>query len=166
MAVLKEFKCAQHGDFEGTHPICPALGCISENVERVFRTPVGISQGKYKRFDAGLRRTAEGMGISDFRTGKEGDTAFAGRAPIGQEVLWGGDVQKVMGRSFADQMQAAQAPLHVPAIEAAKPNDPHLTVNNGMRTTATELGLTQSRLPRAEVTLDRKDASKLTQVPA
>lgn len=166
MAVLKEFKCALHGDFEGTHPICPAMGCISENVERVFRTPVSISQGKYKRFDAGLRQTAERMGIGDFRTGHEGDVSFAGRAPIGQEVLWGDDAKQVMGKSFAEQMQAAQAPLHVPAIEAAKPNDPHLTINNGMRTTATELGITSNRLPKAEVTLDRKDAGKLKQVPA
>lgn len=164
MAVLREFKCAQHGDFEGTHPICPAMGCISEHVERVFRTPVSISKGRYKRFDAGLRRTSERMDISNFHTAREGETAFSGRAPIGQELLWGSDVQRVMGRSFPEQMAAAAAPLTVPT---AKPDDPYLTVNNGMRATATEMGITQGRIPKAEVTLDRKDAGKLApaQVP-
>ena len=70
MAVIKEFKCAKHGDFEGTHPICPHLGCASENVVRDFRTPVGVSQGRYARFDRGLRNTSERMGIGDFRTAR------------------------------------------------------------------------------------------------
>lgn len=167
MAVLKEWKCAAHGVFEGTHPICPHLGCASERVERVFLTPVSVSQGRYARFDRGLRATADRMGISNFRTAHEGETAFAGRAqdtPIGSKVLWGNEVQKVMGRSFAEQMGAAQAPLSVPGRDASK--DPYLTVNNGMRATATELGITQSRLPKAEVTGVLGEARPNTKVPA
>lgn len=156
MPVLKEWRCAAHGDFEGTHPICPSMGCMSDHVERAFRTPVGISQGKYRRFENGLRTTAERMGISDWRTAREGEAGFAGRAPLGSEILWGDEVKKhpeMGGRSFSQLTAAAQQPLAVdrPA------NDPYVTINSGMRTAATELGITQSRIPRAEITGDLRD---------
>jgi hypothetical protein len=155
MAPIKEWRCAQHGDFDGSHPICPSMGCASEHVERVFRTPVGISKGNYKRFDAGLRRTADVMGIRNFRTAHEGEAGYAGRAaeadaPIGQKLLWGPqEVQKVMGVSLANQLQAAQQPLSVPNRDPG--TDPYLTVNNGMRASATTLGITRQVLPPAEI---------------
>ena len=149
---MKEWKCALHGSFDGTHPICPTLGCMSENVEREFRTPPGVSKGLYQRFDAGLRRSAERMKIDNWRTARAGETAFAGRgtdAPIGTEVLWGAEaVQKTMGVSFAAQMQAAAQPLNLPA----KGDDPYVRVNNGMRAAANTIGITKSVLPKAEIT--------------
>lgn len=157
MSVIKEWKCAKHGHFEGTHAICPEMGCISENVERVFLTPVSVSAGKYARFDKGLRRTSEMMGIPNWKTAREGETAFAGRAPLGQELLWGKDVEKVMGVPFAQQVQAAAAPLRIPRLEAENPNDPYLRVNNGMRATANTTRITQHPLPRAEVTRSLQD---------
>lgn len=166
MAVLKEWKCAEHGSFDGTHPICPSPGCFSENVEREFRTPPSIGTGKLKAFDAGIRRTAEGLGIRNFRTAyREGDVSFAGRSvdnttPIGKELLWGRDVERVMGAPMAQQIAAAQAPLTVPNKDPAK--DPYLRVNSGMRSAATTIGLTQRALPPAEITgsLTDKGASK------
>ena len=61
-------------------------------------------------------------------------------------------------------MQGAQQPLQVEGKDPAK--DPYLTINNGMRATATELGITQSRIPKAaEVTLDARDAKSMKATP-
>ena len=38
VGVIKEWRCALHGPFEASHRICPAYGCLSESVEREFRT--------------------------------------------------------------------------------------------------------------------------------
>lgn len=157
MAVNKEWRCGQHGDFEGTHPICPHYGCFSENVERVFITPVSVSRGQYGRFDKGLRRTSEMMNIPNWKTAREGEVAFAGRAPLGSEVLWGDEVKKhpdFGGRGFSQLMQTAAQPLTVAGKDST---DPYLTHNNGMRSTATELGITASTLPKAEITSSHRD---------
>ena len=135
MTIIKEWKCAQHGSFEGTHPLCPAMGCFSEHVEREFRTPVSVSKGKYARFDRGLRDTADRMNISDFKTAREGETAFAGRA--------------------AEQINSAHTPLVAPANVAA--NDPYLTINSGMRAAANTIGITARKTPQAEFTAHRND---------
>lgn len=115
MAVIKEFFCIEHGDFEGSHPICPADGCASEAVEQVFRTPPKISKGKFKRFDASTRRSADLMKISDFNAKREGDVAFKGRgtdAPEGMGILWG-DQASALGHSFAEMTALANKPLAV-----------------------------------------------------
>ena len=158
---MKEWRCAAHGSFDGTHPICPSMGCMSEHVEREFRTPVSISKGKYSRFDAGLRQTADRMGISNWRTARPGETAFAGRgqdAPLGTQVLWGNEVAKcpeMQGRTFAQLSSAAAQPLTEIAARMAPEKaakDPYIKSNNGMRAAATTLGLTGRVLPPAEIT--------------
>ena len=165
MAVIKEFRCALHGAFDGTHPICPEMGCLSENVEREFRTPVSIGSSGTQRFDRGMRRTAEMMNISDWkRADRAGDSSFAGRgtdAPLGTQVLWGNEVAKhpeMGGRSFASLTQAAATPLTAVAERLGDKavRDPYITRNNGMRATATTLGITQKVLPNAEITGEMK----------
>lgn len=161
MSVLKEWKCAVHGSFEGSHPICPAYGCVSEKVEREFLTPINIRSAGTRNTDRGLRRTVDSMRLRDLRSSRhEGDVSYAGRAqenktPIGSELLWGRDVERVMGKPFAAQVQAAQAPLVVPGKNAKV--DPYLTHNSGMRSAATTLGITQRTLPPAEITGARGD---------
>jgi hypothetical protein len=155
MAIIREWKCARHGDFEGSHPLCPEMGCDSARVERAFRTPVAIGQGKYARFDAGLRKSADMMGIDNWKTARPGETGFAGRAPIGARVLWGDEVAKEMGAPLAEQMAVAARPLSVAGKDPA--TDPYLTVNNGMRATANELGITKAVRPPAETTIHRSD---------
>lgn len=150
MAVIKEFCCVEHGDFEGSHPICPGMGCCSDEVTRVFRTAPSISKGKFKRFDASTRRSADMMGISNFRSTREGEVSFAGRASqeskdLGMEVLWGNDVEKKMGKSFAGLTSLAQQPLNV----KTKSGDKVLTRNNAMAEMATEAGLTSRAVPKA-----------------
>lgn len=170
MSVIKEFRCALHGDFEGSHPICPHYGCTSDDVQRVFLTPPAISKGKYSRFEAGLRDTANRMNIRDWRSAhREGDVSFRGRQAEamndadalkqGQPVmLWGQKhIQETMGVSMAAQMQAAAAPLR---LETKTPNDPYLRVNNGMRATANTTKVFNNATPPAELTIHKSEAPK------
>lgn len=154
MAVIKEWRCAAHGDFEGSHPICPALGCMSESVERVFLTAPAQRSGNdaTARFDAGIKRTVDGMRLGNLRSARPGETSFAGRAQ--QEgsrgsVLWGSDIQKTLGRSMAQLAQSAAQPLNGQDVP-----------NSGMRAAATEAGITARRTPVAERTVHRADSAK------
>lgn len=63
MAVIKEFRCAGHGYFDATEPVCPH-GC-TVGVERVFLTPPGLGFGVAKRTDALLEGVARDHGLSD-----------------------------------------------------------------------------------------------------
>jgi hypothetical protein len=159
MAVIKEFECLLHGTFEGSHAICPEFGCESKAVTQVFLTPVGIGTNFRKRFDAGMRKSADMYQISDWKSSKEGDTSFAGRAPLGQELLWGDSCKKVMGRSFAELTGLAQKPLIVDKRDGS--GQVRLDRNNGLREAATEAGITRRRLPKAgEVTAEPTAAAK------
>jgi len=161
MAMMKEWKCAVHGSFDGTHPICPEMGCESASVTREFRTAPAIHGGMTSRTDRGLRRTADMLGINNWKSARQGEVSFAGRgqdAPLGTEVLWGNEVAKhpaMGGRTFAQLTQAAATPLdasqlNIPPEKAA--TDPYITKNNGMRAAATTLGVTRNALPPAEIT--------------
>lgn len=146
MSVLKEWCCIAHGDFDASHPICPCDGCDSSEVTRVFRTAPSLSKGKYKRFDQGLRKSSEMMGIDNFKTAKEGESAFAGRgtdAPPGSEVLWGGDAQKKLGMAFPALTEMAKRPLNVAA------HDRYSQSNNGIAGVMNESSRLQRLASRA-----------------
>jgi hypothetical protein len=158
MAIIKEWACLVHGEFVGSHPICPAMGCDSRAVHQEFRTAPAIRHNGTTRTDAGLRKSAEMYGINNFRSAKPGEAAYGGDKgkALGMEVLWGNDVQKTMGRSFAELSSAAQQPLHV--------RGKTLTRNNAMREAATEAGITRRRLPLAgEVSVDKPAAKAQAQ---
>ena len=161
MSIMKEWKCALHGAFDGTHPICPEMGCMSEHVEREFRTAPAYHNGLTARTDRGLRKSADMMGISNWKSARMGESSFAGRgvdAPLGTEVLWGNEVAKhpaMAGRSFAQLATAAAQPLDARQLGITPEKaavDPYLTKNNGMRAAATTLGVTKRALPPAEIT--------------
>lgn len=156
MAVMKEWNCLFCGPFEGTHPICPGNGCNSEHVMQEFRTPVGSRSDWTKRTDAGLRKSSEMYGINNFKSAKAGDTSFSGRAPTGsQQVLWGDDSKKVLGKSFAELTQVAQKPF---VLQKRDGSTVRLERNNAMREAATESNITRRRLPRAhEVSAHRSE---------
>lgn len=158
---MKEWNCLEHGPFDCTHAICPEPGCDSEHITQEFRTPVGIGTDFRRRFDAGMRKSADMMQINDWKSAKAGDTSFAGRADpaLGQKLLWGDESKKVIGHSFAELTQIAQKPL---AVKARDGSEKVLTRNNGMAEAATAAGLTRRRLPQAhEVTAAKAEpASK------
>jgi hypothetical protein len=157
MAVMKEFVCLIHGEFEGTLPICPANRCDSQAVTQEFRTPVGIRSGFMKRHDAGIRRSAEMYQINDFKTAKAGETSFAGRADpsLGQRVLWGDESTKVLGHDFAALQTIAAKPLNVPTRDGRILT---VTRNNAMADAAESAHITARRVPKVgEVTAARAE---------
>jgi hypothetical protein len=147
--ILHDFKCARHGGFEGSHAICPALGCDSSAVTKVFLRAPGHISDKTKRFDAGIRKSAEGMGLSNFRSARAGEAAHGGKG--GDAVLWGAEAvqKKLPGVSFAALQQSAQKDITV-----TTPAGDTLTAPgklNGMRAAASS-GITARAVPRAERT--------------
>jgi len=161
MAVLKEWECIEHGTFEGTHPICPAMGCRSESVERVFLTAPVIKHDKTKRFDLGIRKTADSLQTTNLKSARPGEVSFGGRAEpkSGMQLLWGDETKQALGKSFAEMTQAAHKPLTITRPDGKVITD---TRNNGMRAIANETKITQRVLPRAvEVAVaDKSDTAK------
>ena len=131
MSVIKEFRCKKHGNFESSHPICPALGCDSSHVERVFLTPVGIKSEFVSRHEKGIKRLATAYGQSDFKTARAGESSI--KHPVGQQVLWGNDIQKHLGMDINALTAAAARPFVV-----EKPDGSRETVPQGMRLAATD----------------------------
>lgn len=149
---MREWECPIHGYFECTHPLCPEIGCEAE-VKQVFLTPPTISDGMLKRFNAGLKKSADMMGISDFRSARAGESAYGN---FGKGMLWGDEVQKVLGVSM-DQLRASAAkPLHVTHADGRQEK----IEKSVMRELAGE-GMTKKVLPKpAEAIGHRADRGK------
>jgi hypothetical protein len=151
---MKEWSCFEHGPFDGTHSICPSYGCDSAHVTQEFRTPIGIGTDFRKRFDAGMRKSADMYQTNNWKSAKAGDTSFEGRADptLGQKLLWGDESKKVLGRSFSELTQIASKPLLGAGGEVI------MTRNNGMQEAANVAGITRRRIPQAhEVSAHRGD---------
>ena len=69
--VVKEWRCAQHGFFEGTDPICPQ-GC-EEDIMQVFLTPVAVKSSRTKKADKTLEQLALDYSMSDIKSVREGE---------------------------------------------------------------------------------------------
>lgn len=160
MAVLREWKCAHHGSFESSHPICPNFGCESEAVEREFRTAVSIVSSGRRRFDNGIKQTVDGMRLGNLRTAhRDGDSSYGGdkARELGTEILWGDEVKKrpeFRGMGFDALTQQAQQPFSVQRRDGSVET---LTDNNGMRQAANEVGITKRVLPKAERSIHKSD---------
>lgn len=152
MAIIHEWKCAVHGPFEGSHPICPEFGCDSESVVKEIRTPRGFKSDATKRTDAGVKRTAEVYRQSDIRSAHEGESSKAGNRSA--ELLWGD-----RGR---DILQSAMSQPSSHTYRDAKGRD-HV-VHSGMRMAAEEAGITKRPLPVAEVTQHQSDQQMRAQL--
>lgn len=151
MSVIKEWKCAKHGVFDGSHAICPTLGCRSESVERVFITPVGIKSNFVTRHEHGIKKLADAYGQTDFKTARAGEASI--KHPVGQELLWGSDVKKKLGMDMGQLTAQTAQPFTVTRNDGKVETVPH-----GMRLAATELGITQRVLPPAgELTVSRHE---------
>jgi hypothetical protein len=134
------------------------MGCQSLKVDRVFLTPPKIGNVQHKRFDAGMRNSADRMGIGNFADARPGETSFTGRGELGTELLWGNDVQKNMGMSFDQLSTQAAAPLTVQRRDGSTET---LTDNNALRQVALESGITMNRIPSAERTVHKADQKSL-----
>lgn len=107
MNIIQEWACKEHGAFECSDPICPALGCRSQNVVREFRTPPGIVSRMVRQHEKGIRELSDRMGGVNFRTAKEGEASFGG--DVGKKLLWGNDAAKFLGHPITERAIATDA---------------------------------------------------------
>ena len=105
--MIKEWKCNEHGAFECSDPICPALGCRSQEVVREFRTPPMVRSGMVKQHERGIRELSERMGGANFRTTKEGEASFGG--DVGKNLLWGNEAAKFLGDPSQEKNKKSDA---------------------------------------------------------
>lgn len=155
--ILKEWFCSEHGDFEGTHAVCPAMGCESAEVIRVFRTAPAFKSDTTKRTDAGLRKTAEGLGLSNLHSAKEGEHA----RPRGQgdELLWGDKASNFIGRPLTEAHQAQSFDIKTPEGQQGR------WVDRGGIVELANAGITKNVLPvAAERTVSANDSKLRAQV--
>ena len=141
---MKEWQCPAHGYFEGTHPICPELGCEADCVQ-VFLTPPLIGDENLKRFQAGIKRSVDMMGLGNLRTARAGEAAYGN---AGNGMLWGDDVKKFLKVDMAQLVQSAGTPLTVTM------KDGHTeTIDKSVMRELGAAGITKRVLPRpAETT--------------
>lgn len=70
MAIVKEWICMAHGDFDGpsavtgASPPCPH-GCDASMVERVFRTPPALQSASFKGINRTMQTLAREHGLSN-----------------------------------------------------------------------------------------------------
>jgi hypothetical protein len=72
MAVLKDFKCLEHGFFESTEPICPE-GC-TDGIHVVFLQAPAMLGDKTKTADSTLDGLAEQFKMSDIKSARAGES--------------------------------------------------------------------------------------------
>ena len=74
MAVLKEYRCAAHGEFEAFEPVCP-YGCSPKFVKREIRTAPAIRHTGTRNTDNLTQQLANDFQLSDLST-KDGDSVM------------------------------------------------------------------------------------------
>ena len=153
--IIKEWKCALHGSFEGSHPICPHFGCESDDVEREFKTPISIKSDLTKFTDAGLQKTADVYGLSDMRN--TDGSSVRSNIPIEQQAVWG----NANGVQFESMMAKAQQDIVI-----KRENKPDLIAHNsGMVATSQATGNFGGRVvPPAEITVAKSDPQDVQKV--
>lgn len=68
MPILKEYRCAAHGPFEGFDRLCP-YGCPDVFVKQEVRTaPAARRPGTMKFIDEQLKGIAKDYGVTDLKT--------------------------------------------------------------------------------------------------
>jgi hypothetical protein len=72
MAVLKDFKCEEHGYFESRNPKCPMKACHAE-VYQVFLQAPGVLSNKTKFTDKSTKQLAMEFGMSNIKTTRAGE---------------------------------------------------------------------------------------------
>jgi hypothetical protein len=92
MAVLKEYRCAAHGEFEASKPKCPH-GCSTRFVSQEFRTAPAMKSQGTKRVDRELQNLATDYRMSDIRNGPNGESVMETLRKKPQAAPMWGDVQ-------------------------------------------------------------------------
>lgn len=149
--IIKEWKCTSHGPFEGTHPICPAMGCESSDVVREFRTPPSFNSGLAKATDASLNNISQSYGLSDMSNKNGKSVKENAMASNPHAAIWGRDA---LGSQFESMIQQGQAPVSVQTKDGRT-----LTAeNNGFKAACETAGLNKRSLPPASIIATKSDA--------
>lgn len=163
MAVLKDWKCPQHGTFESSHPICPNFDCDSKGVEQAFLKPPGYKSDWTKRFDQGIRRSADVYKVGDFKSARAGEAAIV-RPPAQDKLVYWGDEASMpqaaggLGMSMEQMVQGAQRPYVVNQLNENTGNYEQVRIPDGMRLASASginsFGMNKggSVIPKAEIT--------------
>ena len=69
--ILRDYKCQEHGFFEGYEAVCPE-GC-TDYVLQVFLQAPGFKSDKSKSADKQLKQLANDFGMSDIKSTREGE---------------------------------------------------------------------------------------------
>jgi hypothetical protein len=132
MAVIKEWSCAKHGEFEGSHAICPFQPCDSAEVMQEFRTAPKIRSQMVSRHEQGLKRSAEIYGLSDFRTCREGEVSKPPHeSEYGTNLMWGAESREKLGPQFSPVLPDGGQRAQLGGLG-----------NNGMAAAAEAVGIT------------------------
>lgn len=102
MRVIFDFECPRHGVFEGSHAICPKMGCDSDGVKKVFLKAPAYKSDTTKRTDEGLRKSAEMYNQSDWKSAKQGELSKANNRAA--ELQWGDAGAALVGRKSVDHI--------------------------------------------------------------
>jgi hypothetical protein len=86
MAVVKEYRCAAHGPFEGTEQACP-YGCPPRFVVREFRSAPAFQAKRTRNIDGTLRGIASDFGLTDMKNDPKGGVSV-------MQALRSGKVQR------------------------------------------------------------------------
>jgi hypothetical protein len=111
--ILKDFKCAEHGFFEGFYPVCPVGQCV-DNIWRVYLKPPAIKSDRTKRADQALNNLASDFKMTDIKSTREGDSQAGyytrDNEPVpkearpGDNAIWGGGMNGLtMGSIMSGQ---------------------------------------------------------------
>lgn len=89
MAILKEYRCKAHGEFEAYSPKCP-YGCSDRFVSQEIRTAPAYHNGRTAATDRNLRGLAEQAGLTDMRNDpKSGESVMDGVRRGNYKSQWG-----------------------------------------------------------------------------
>lgn len=87
--ILKEWRCAAHGEFENASGKCPA-GCSKRFVTQEFRTAPAIKHGRTSTADGLVGALAKDFGLSDIAIAREGESVMQNlRKKATDRPLWG-----------------------------------------------------------------------------
>ena len=111
MAILREYRCKAHGEFEAYAPECP-YGCSARFVTVEIRTAPAYHNGRTANTDRNLRGLAEQAGLTDMKNDpKSGESVMDGVRRGNFAAQWGKTPEgKVSAADFGVQADSQIKP--------------------------------------------------------
>lgn len=123
--ILRDYKCQEHGFFEGFKPVCPE-GCEGEFILAVFLKSPGLVSAKTKATDKTARGLAKDFGMSDIQTTREGEhqTGFLTKKNKFSEKEYADAAKYATPKAPAKRRKGrSAAPIEVPQQRESRPGD-------------------------------------------